>query len=202
MAVEAQKPKKKVRRGGVKHKSKALPQNPTVDDSEMVLEPLDSESAEPLTASAPEERWEGGEEGDDEVMIDNDAVALPQDAPAFPPLSAGAQRAPTKSEIRRIPIPPHRLTPLKKDWVNIFSPLAELCGLQVRMNTQRRAVEIRVRIYLLFILSLTKWVAKLQTSKHSKEVSFLQKGADFVKAYALGFDVNVCLVIFHNPCDD
>lgn len=31
----------------------------------------------------------------------------------------------------------------------------------------------------------------LQTSKHTKEVGALQKGADFVKAYALGFETNV-----------
>lgn len=32
-----------------------------------------------------------------------------------------------------------------------------------------------------------------QSSKHTKETGALQKGADFVKAYALGFDVNVRL---------
>jgi len=31
----------------------------------------------------------------------------------------------------------------------------------------------------------------LQTSKHTKDIGALQKGADFVKAFALGFDVNV-----------
>lgn len=36
---------------------------------------------------------------------------------------------------------------------------------------------------------LTFW----QTSKHTKEVGALQKGADFVKSFALGFDVNVGL---------
>lgn len=38
-------------------------------------------------------------------------------------------------------------------------------------------------------MSLTLW----QTSKHTKEVGALQKGADFVKSFALGFDVNVGL---------
>jgi len=30
----------------------------------------------------------------------------------------------------------------------------------------------------------------MRTSKHTKDISSLQKGADFVKAFALGFDVN------------
>lgn len=84
---------------------------------------------------------------DDQLMIDTDPLLpAPSTAPAFPPLPASAQRATLKSEMRRIPIPPHRMTPLKKDWVNIFSPLTEMLQLQVRMNVQRRCVEIRVRM--------------------------------------------------------
>lgn len=103
-------------------------------------------SAAPAEGSSAEEHHKTNwNDGDDEVMIDTDAAAPPPaDAPAFPPLPASAQRSSLKSEIRRIPIPPHRMTPLKKDWVNIFSPLTEMLQLQVRMNVQRKCVEIRV----------------------------------------------------------
>ena len=86
---------------------------------------------------------------DDEVMIDTDPTALSLDtsssALAFPPAAAGAEKTTLKSEMRRIPMPPHRMTPLKKDWLNIFGPLTEILGLQVRMNVHRRCVEIRAR---------------------------------------------------------
>ena len=87
---------------------------------------------------------------DDELMIDIDDAAVPLDtsAPVFPELPASAQRTTLKSETRRVAIPPHRMTPLKKDWVNIFGPLTEILGLQVRMNVPRRSVEIRVCLAL------------------------------------------------------
>ncbi|KAJ6624535.1 hypothetical protein B0H10DRAFT_2323329 [Mycena sp. CBHHK59/15] len=81
-----------------------------------------------------------------------------------------------QSETRRIAIPPHRMTPLKKEWINIFGPLTEILGLQVRMNVQRKCVEAR-------------------TSKATKDIGALQKGADFVKAFALGFDVNDAIAL-------
>ncbi|KAF8643794.1 hypothetical protein AX16_008813 [Volvariella volvacea WC 439] len=118
------------------------------------------------------------DEGDDELMIDADPTHAPQptSAPAFPPLAPNAGRTSLKSEMRRVPIPPHRMTPIKKEWVNIFGPLTEVLGLQVRMNVQRRCVEIR-------------------TSKHTKDIGAIQKGADFVKAFALGFDVQDAIAL-------
>ena len=85
---------------------------------------------------------------DDALMIDVDHTSPLESssAPSFQALPASAARSALKSETRRIPIPPHRMTPIKKDWINIFSPLTEILGLQVRMNVQRRCVEIRVRI--------------------------------------------------------
>ena len=89
---------------------------------------------------------------DDTIMIDNeeDTIITATDSNPlnFAPLSAAAQAkalGTKKSEMRRIPMPPHRMTPLKKEWVNVFGPLTELLGLQVRMNVQRRCVEIRVK---------------------------------------------------------
>ncbi|KZT60468.1 eukaryotic type KH-domain (KH-domain type I) [Calocera cornea HHB12733] len=123
--------------------------------------------------------------GDDEVMIDDTAVpagetvpAPPLDSslPAFPPLSAAAQRGHIKAETRKIPIPPHRMTPLKKDWIKIFTPLVEMLALQVRMNTYRRCVELR-------------------SSKHTDDIGALQKGSEFVKAFALGFDADDCIAL-------
>lgn len=112
------------------------------EDHDMDEQPSETNPQASTADAAPESNWSGG---DEDVMIDTDTAAPPQaDAPAFPPLPASAQRTALKSEIRRIPIPPHRMTPLKKDWVNIFSPLTEMLQLQVRMNVQRKSVEIRV----------------------------------------------------------
>jgi RNA-binding protein PNO1 len=82
---------------------------------------------------------------DDELMIDVEPSAIPlSSAPAFAPLPADAGKSILKSETRRIAIPPHRMTPLKKEWINVFGPLTEILGLQVRMNIQRKCVEARV----------------------------------------------------------
>jgi RNA-binding protein PNO1 len=110
------------------------------------------------------------------LMIDSESI--PNGAPVFEALTSSALKAAsaTKGESRRVPIPPHRMSPLKKDWINIFGPLTELLGLQVRMNVQRRCVEMR-------------------TSKHTKDIGAIQKGADFVKAFALGFDVNDAIAL-------
>lgn len=48
-----------------------------------------------------------------------------------------------KQEHRRIPVPRHRVAPLKQNWDSILRTLVEHMKLQVRMNTKRRAVEIR-----------------------------------------------------------
>ena len=80
------------------------------------------------------------------------------------------QDGPARVEVRKVPVPPHRMTPLKATWPKIYPPLVEHLKLQVRMNVKSKAVELR-------------------TSKHTTDTGALQKGADFVHAFCLGFDV-------------
>ena len=47
-------------------------------------------------------------------------------------------------EIRRIPVPHHRYTPLQKDWLKIFTPIVENLKLNVRFVAKKRQVEIKV----------------------------------------------------------
>jgi RNA-binding protein PNO1 len=79
-------------------------------------------------------------------------------------------------ETRKVPIPPHRMTPLKNEWTKIYPPLVEHLKLQVRMNVPRKTVELR-------------------TSKHTLDTGALQKGEDFVKAFTLGFDVDDAIAL-------
>lgn len=79
-------------------------------------------------------------------------------------------------ETRKVPVPPHRMTPLKASWPKIYPPLVEHLKLQVRMNIKNRAVELR-------------------TSKFTTDPGALQKGEDFVKAFTLGFDVDDAIAL-------
>ncbi|KAG7347185.1 KH domain containing protein [Nitzschia inconspicua] len=89
--------------------------------------------------------------------------------PVFPKLSA-AQASGNKIEYRRVRCPPHRYTPLRDNWEQILTPLVEYLKLQVRFNTKTRSVEMK-------------------TSPHTIDVGALQKGADFVSAFMMGFEV-------------
>jgi RNA-binding protein PNO1 len=113
------------------------------DDEMNGDEVVDIHVEEIVESSIPTAFSDNGE--DDDLMIGTEDLPSTS-APAFPPLPASAGQTTLKSETRRIAIPPHRMTPLKKDWINIFGPLTEMLGLQVRMNVQRKCVEVRVRV--------------------------------------------------------
>lgn len=76
-------------------------------------------------------------------------------------------------EMRKIPVPKHRYTPLKENWLKIFTPIVEHLQLQVRFNLKTRSVEIR----------------------ETTNIAHLQKAADFVKAFILGFEVEDAMAL-------
>ncbi|RDW77326.1 eukaryotic type KH-domain-containing protein [Coleophoma cylindrospora] len=108
--------------------------------------------------------------GDADTEMHIDEEGRPRFAPAKN--NDGVMRI----ESRKVPIPPHRMTPLKASWPKIYPPLVEHLKLQVRMNIKNKAVELR-------------------TSKHTTDTGALQKGEDFVKAFSLGFDVDDAIAL-------
>jgi RNA-binding protein PNO1 len=144
------------------------------------------ELAEAATIPQPQE--------EDELVLDAPAAITLESAPAVldaanedtemrideegRPRFAPAKNAdgPARVETRKVPIPPHRMTPLKNAWPKIYPPLVEHLKLQVRMNIKSKAVELR-------------------TSKSTTDTGALQKGEDFVKAFSLGFDVDDAIAL-------
>ncbi|KAK9447695.1 uncharacterized protein V1518DRAFT_376382 [Limtongia smithiae] len=138
------------------------------------------------------------EDDDDEILVDATSTARPAvsaDAndtttaatstggamemdldgkPRF--ASAVTQRVHVKSQSRKVPVPPHRMSPLRTAWPKIYPPLVEHLKLQVRMNVRTRTVEIR-------------------TCKQTDDTGAIQKGADFIKAFTLGFDVDDAIAL-------
>nr|XP_042713128.1 RNA-binding protein PNO1 isoform X2 [Chrysemys picta bellii] len=66
----------------------------------------------------------------------------PSKRPNFPPVSGDALRN-GKDEMRKIPVPANRYTPLKENWMKIFTPIVEHLHLQIRFNLKTRNVEIK-----------------------------------------------------------
>jgi len=110
---------------------------------------------------------EDANNNEDDIEMDTNNTV---EQPTFQKLSAQHSR-PTnsKSEYRRIRCPAHRYTPLRENWEQLLTPLVEYLKLQVRFNTRTRSVEIK-------------------TSRHTIDTSSLQKGADFIGAFMLGFE--------------
>lgn len=77
-----------------------------------------------------------------------------------------------KLESRKVGVPPHRMTPLRNNWTKIYPPLVEHLKLQVRMNLKTKSVELRSH------------------PRYTTDPGALQKGADFIKAFTLGFDLD------------
>ncbi|KAI0486109.1 eukaryotic type KH-domain (KH-domain type I) [Xylaria cf. heliscus] len=106
-------------------------------------------------------------QGEDMEIVDE------EDRPHFPQVQNDDGSFRTQS--RKVPVPPHRFSPLKSNWPQIYPPLVEHLKLAVRMNVKNKAVELR-------------------NSKTSAPGA-LQKGEDFIRAFCLGFDVQDAIAL-------
>ena len=117
----------------------------------------------------------------DAVMLDDSvdaaaiesavAAAMSSSAPQrslYPPITADRVERDVSSI--RLPIPPHRYTPLQRDWPSLYQPIVTHMRLATRVNTRLRAIELR-------------------TTDATHNADALTKAADFLRAYLLGFDV-------------
>lgn len=98
-----------------------------------------------------------------------------QKLPDFKPINTEKLMS-NNIEFRKISVPANRYTPLKENWMKIFTPIVEHLKLQIRFNLKSRIVEIR-------------------SCKDTVDVSSIQKAADFVRAFILGFEVEDSLAL-------
>lgn len=89
--------------------------------------------------------------------------------PRFQALTA-SEMSGGRLQFRKVIVPPHRYTPLKQHWMDIYTPVFEQMKIDIRMNLKSRKVELKTR-------------------RDTPDTGALQKCADFVHAFMLGFDV-------------
>ena len=89
-----------------------------------------------------------------------------------------------KVEFRRVGVPQHRVAPLKDAWLQIYEPVTKVMGLDMRMNLKTRKVEIKTS-------SAQNQGAGARTASGMviDSSGALQRAADFVQAFILGFAV-------------
>lgn len=91
--------------------------------------------------------------------------------------------------IRRLPVPQHRYTPLRQQWVELIRPLIMHMKLQVRMNVKRRCVELRAAPAP---AGTPAGAANMQLGDDNTR---LGKGADYVRAFLMGFEQRDCVAL-------
>ncbi|KAK3687623.1 hypothetical protein B0T22DRAFT_376951 [Podospora appendiculata] len=130
------------------------------------------------------------------VPVEADDTEMAVDEEGRPRFAPGKDVDPVRrAETRKIGIPPNRMSALKSNWtkanyteirlcemrnadmdVSSYPPLVDHCKLQVRMNTKEKRVELR-------------------SSKFTSSADSLQMGADFVSAFAMGFDIDDAIAL-------
>ncbi|KAL5275687.1 PNO1 family protein [Megaselia abdita] len=139
--------------------------------SEMETTNISTDSFLPPSASKKTKKRSAND--DAEMQID-DATGI--EGAKIQNTNAPKAKRSKNSEVRKLAVPPHRYSSLKEHWLKIVTPIVENMQLQIRFNTKAKNVEIRI-------------------SPETPDISYLQKAADFVKAFLCGFDVDDALAL-------
>ncbi|XP_037726481.1 RNA-binding protein pno1 [Drosophila subpulchrella] len=140
----------------------------------MEVENIKADAFEP-TKRAPKRGATGGGQQDVEMQVD-EATGIEGQVLESLRASAPPKAKRARSELRKVSVPPHRYSSLKEHWMKIFTPVVEHMKLQIRFNMKARQVELRV-------------------GPETPDIANLQRGADFVRAFLCGFEVDDALAL-------
>ncbi|KAL8441001.1 hypothetical protein Emag_007539 [Eimeria magna] len=168
-----------------------------VDPSEANADDEEEDSEEEEGAPAPMEADEGGPLNSSETGGVASSTAKAGEKRGSAAKRAARRNAVNEKEqqeqpfIRRLPVPQHRYTPLKQQWVDLIKPLILHMKLQVRMNLKRRCVELRAAPPP----SVTSGPSAGAASQLADDNTRLGKGADYVRAFLMGFEQRDCVAL-------
>ena len=103
----------------------------------------------------------------------------------------------------QVPVPQHRMTPLKTHWMEMYKPITDNLKLDMRMNLKTKKVRTGAWLYALCCCASCKYSAtwkslvqptlvlclqqvEIKTTPQTPNPDVLQKAADFVHAFLLG----------------
>lgn len=72
-------------------------------------------------------------------VMDAELEQQPGVKPKFAPVTSYEENG-RNVEFRRVPVPQHRMTPLKNGWLTLYKPVTENLKLDMRMNLKTRKV--------------------------------------------------------------
>ncbi|KAK3011903.1 hypothetical protein RJ639_011423 [Escallonia herrerae] len=103
-------------------------------------------------------------------------VSLPT-KPKFRPLKPH-EMSDGQVQFRRIRVPWHWFTPLKKAWMEIFTPIHEQMKIDIRLKLKDKAN-----------------IVELKTRADTPDICNLQRCADYVGAFMCGFDLSDAIAL-------
>ena len=92
------------------------------------------EAAQPLQEAEPRP-MDAEDSGPVSLSVPSDSGKTPKFAPA-----SSYELNGQVVQFRRLPVPQHRMTPLKNQWLALYKPITENMGLDMRMNLKSRKV--------------------------------------------------------------